>query len=81
MKETKLRSWTKSLVWRLAGFVILGVITYIYTGEWTESLAISSAFNILRFFLYYLHERMWDKIEWGLYKPGDDHSHQKDIKQ
>lgn len=65
MKETHLRSWTKSLVWRLAGFIILGAITYVYTGEWTESIAISSIFNILRFFLYYLHERMWDNISWG----------------
>jgi len=65
MSETNLRSWTKSLVWRLLGFVILGAITYIYTGEWAESLAISSAFNLIRFFLYYIHERIWNRITWG----------------
>lgn len=72
MYETYTRSWTKSLVWRLAGFLILGIITYIFTGNWTESVGISSAFNVLRFFLYFLHERMWDGIEWGkLDKPAN----------
>jgi uncharacterized membrane protein len=65
MHETGIRSLVKSFVWRISGFIILGFITYAYTGKWSESLGISSVFNIIRFFLYYLHERFWDKIEWG----------------
>lgn len=68
MHETNLRSWTKSLVWRLFGFVILGIITFLYTGSWTESIEISSVFNVIRFFLYYVHERIWAGIEWGKIK-------------
>ncbi len=70
--ETKLRSFTKSMAWRISGVFILGVIAYLFTGAWTESLKISSAFNILRFVLYYFHERMWLRIEWGKvrHKPG-----------
>ncbi len=66
--ETKIRSWIKSLVWRLFGFVILGSISYIFTGSWSESLVISFTFNIIRFVLYYFHERMWVHISWGKIK-------------
>jgi len=64
--ETKTRSWAKSLLWRIAGFVILGSITYLWTGNWTESLGISSIFNIIRFVLYYFYERAWLKVRWGI---------------
>ena len=64
--ETHIRSWVKSIVWRIAGFVILGVISYIFTGKWSESLLISGWFNGIRFLLYFVHERMWLKIKWGL---------------
>lgn len=64
--ETKTRSWVKSLVWRLFGFIILGFITYIFTGNWTESLFVSVWFNSIRFVLYFVHERLWLKVKWGL---------------
>ncbi|MBI3940466.1 MAG: DUF2061 domain-containing protein [Acidobacteria bacterium] len=63
--ETKARSWAKSVVWRLLGFLILGVISYLFTGNWSESIGISSAFNLIRLVLYYYHERLWLKIHWG----------------
>ena len=65
MSETKIRSWIKSLVWRLFGFLILGIITFIFTGDWSESLFISVWFNGLRFVLYFIHERIWLQIKWG----------------
>jgi len=65
MFETHLRSWTKAIVWRLLGFIILGLVTYAYTGQWSEALAVSSVFNIIRFFLYYVHERIWNRVRWG----------------
>lgn len=64
--ETMLRSWVKSLVWRLFGFVILGFITYVLTGNWSESLLVSFWFNMIRFVLYFVHERIWLLIKWGI---------------
>ena len=65
-QETFLRSSIKSIVWRLLGFIILGLITYLYIGEWGESLIISGWFNGIRFVLYIVHERIWNKIKWGI---------------
>jgi uncharacterized membrane protein len=63
--ETILRSIAKSACWRITGFIILGIISYIFIGSWTESLLISGWFNGIRFVLYICHERMWNKIKWG----------------
>lgn len=67
MAETRLRSLIKALIWRISGFIILGLISYIFTKKWGESLTISGIFNVIRFLLYYGHERMWNKISWGKY--------------
>jgi uncharacterized membrane protein len=63
--ETARRSWAKSLTWRLSGFLILGIVSYAFTHKWTESIGISSVFNLIRFVLYFFHERSWLKISWG----------------
>jgi uncharacterized membrane protein len=65
INETLIRSAVKSLCWRISGFIILGIISYSFTGLWTESLLISGWFNGIRFVLYIFHERLWNKIKWG----------------
>jgi len=58
MKETKVRSWTKSITWRIIGFIIL----FILTGSWEVSII----FHAIRFVLYFFHERIWNKFDWGV---------------
>lgn len=64
--ETRLRSWAKSVTWRLAGIIILGGISYVMTRDWKETTVITAVFHTLRFVLYYYHERVWMRIAWGL---------------
>ena len=64
--ETRTRSFVKALVWRISGFIILGAISFVFTGKWGESLWISGWFNGVRFVLYYFHERVWLRVKWGL---------------
>lgn len=59
------RSIAKSLVWRLIGFVILGALSYLFTGSWTETLGITISFNVIRMVLYVIHEQIWDRVDWG----------------
>lgn len=63
--ETRIRSLGKSVVWRLMGIVILAVITWAYTKDVAEVTGITLIFHGIRFFLYYGHERLWNKIDWG----------------
>ena len=66
--DTRRRAWAKAITWRIAGVGILGAITYVFTGNWKESSGITISFNIVRFILYYLHERIWDRFKWGTLK-------------
>ncbi len=63
--DTKMRSWVKSVVWRLIGIVILGLITYLITSSWKEMTIITGLFHGIRLVLYYFHERWWESISWG----------------
>jgi len=66
--ETHARAWIKSIVWRLLGIVILGAITWVITHSWREMSLITILFHSVRVVLYYLHERIWEKIHWGRIK-------------
>lgn len=70
VKETHTRSITKSLVWRFIGILILPVIilgVHGQVGDDIEKVALwtTVSFHVIRAILYYLHERIWNKINWG----------------
>ncbi|MCW4050720.1 MAG: DUF2061 domain-containing protein [Candidatus Bathyarchaeota archaeon] len=64
--ESRKRSMVKSVVWRLMGIVILGVITWAYTKNVAVTTVVTLLFHSIRLVLYYFHERAWDGITWGL---------------
>ena len=66
--DTKARSWVKSLVWRLIGIVVLGAISYGITGDWKQMTLITVLFHSIRVVMYYFHERVWERIDWGRLK-------------
>jgi len=66
--DTKKRSWTKSIVWRLIGILLLGLIAYLITSDLTEMTLITILFHTIRLVLYYYHERAWERIPWGRVK-------------
>lgn len=63
--ESRLRSLTKSISWRIIGIIMQIIITYGFTRDWSNTLGITSIFQTLRFILYYFHERAWHRITWG----------------
>ena len=66
--ESHTRAWVKSIVWRFLGIVILGFISWIITDSWKEMSMITLLFHSIRVILYYLHERVWNRISWGRIK-------------
>ena len=47
---------------------MLGVITYLITRDWKEMAVITVIFHGIRLILYYLHERVWEHVNWGRVK-------------
>ncbi len=66
--DTRLRSWVKSIVWRIIGIILLGVISYLVTDNWKEVTIITVLFHGIRVIMYYYHERLWERISWGRLK-------------
>jgi uncharacterized membrane protein len=66
--ESRKRSLVKSIVWRLLGIIILGIITWVFTKNLEVTTGVTLVFHSIRLVLYYVHERWWDGINWGLKK-------------
>ena len=63
--DTPARSWVKSITWRILGIVLLGIISYLITRDWKEMAVITAIFHGIRVVLYYVHERVWERVDWG----------------
>jgi len=63
--DKKLRSLIKSLTYRIIAFIVLMMITWYATGDLVQTTFISVTFHTIQLFLYYIHERLWEKINWG----------------
>jgi uncharacterized membrane protein len=64
-KENAKRSLAKSITFRVlvitSDFVIISLITHRYD----LALAVIIFSNLASATIYYLHERVWNKIKWG----------------
>lgn len=61
----KKRSLVKSFTWRFIAIVTTFISIYIITGELHFALQGTILTNIINFILYYWHERLWNKVQWG----------------
>lgn len=68
MTDKPYRSFVKALSWRMTGTVDTIVVSYIVTGKVTMALSIGGIELFTKICLYYLHERVWNKIPLGRVK-------------
>ncbi|MDA0959180.1 MAG: DUF2061 domain-containing protein [Proteobacteria bacterium] len=62
MPDSRTRSLAKALSWRITATLTTAFIAYIVTGEIDTALMIGSFEFILKFIIYYGHERAWHRI-------------------
>jgi uncharacterized membrane protein len=63
--DSRVRSWVKSITWRLIGIVVLGAISYAVTRDAKAMTTITLMFHGIRLIMYYWHERIWERLSWG----------------
>jgi len=63
--ERPIRSVAKAVSWRIIGTLDTLLISYLLTGEVVVAASIASIDFITKMFLYFFHERLWNKINWG----------------
>lgn len=68
MNEKHYRSVLKAVSWRTLGTIDTIVISYFVTGNVIMAISIGSIEVLTKMLLYYLHERVWDKTDFGRIK-------------
>lgn len=63
--EHHFRSVIKAITWRIIGTLDTIIISFIVTGKVNWALIIGFVELITGVVLYYLHERIWNKIKFG----------------
>jgi uncharacterized membrane protein len=60
--DKPVKSFLKSISWRIVGTIDTMIISYIITGRVTVALSIGSVEVLTKTILYYFHERLWAHI-------------------
>ena len=65
LNESTTRSLVKTISWRITGSGATFLISYAILGDFAISGTIAVIQLTFNTILYFLHERVWDKIRWG----------------
>ena len=68
MADQHYRSLVKAVSWRLTGSVDTLIISFLITGKLRWALTISGVELFTKIGLYYVHERVWEKLSFGRVK-------------
>jgi len=71
-REAHSRSLIKAISWRALGSIDTFVLSWLFTGNPKAAGAIATTEVLTKMVLYYLHERAWGSIGWGLRNVPDD---------
>ena len=64
-KDLRTRSFVKSITWRVLATASTIIVVFVFTNEWVLSAEIGGVTLVANLMLYYIHERMWSKAQWG----------------
>lgn len=64
MKEDKVRSIVKAIVYRILSVVTIFVTIQVITGDSGQSVKLALYTNIVTSAIYYIHERAWNRVSW-----------------
>ncbi len=65
MKDSRKKSIAKSVTWRIICIVVSVLTAYALTNSIDIAAAIGTVYNVITMILYYFHERIWNRVEWG----------------
>ena len=67
--ESKYRSLAKAISYRVLGSAVTALIAYLLTHQMSVSAGIGMLDMFMKIGLYFLHERVWEHINFGRSKP------------
>ncbi len=64
-KESGFRSVVKTISWRFLATLTTFSLVWIFTGKIDTALTVGGLEVIIKMIIYFLHERGWDRVNWG----------------
>jgi len=64
-RHANARALAKAISWRLLGTAGTSAIVLLFTGRWELALSIGGVEGVAKIGLYFLHERLWDRVAFG----------------
>lgn len=64
--ETHKRTIVRMLTYRITAWIFTIFWTYIFIGDIEKSAGFATCLHILLSVDYYIHERVWLNIKWGI---------------
>jgi uncharacterized membrane protein len=65
-REAQSRSLAKATSWRILGSLDTFLLSWLFTSDVKAAGAIATAEVLTKMVLYYVHERAWSRIGWGM---------------
>lgn len=72
--EGHTRSVAKAISWRVTGTLDTILISWLITREVKWAISIGFVELFTKIFLYYVHERVWNRVSFGRVKARDDYA-------
>lgn len=63
--ESHKRTLVKSITWRFIAVIVAFIVAYFFTKKPVESSIMAIVINLINMVAYYIHERIWNKINFG----------------
>ncbi len=64
--DSKKRHIAKTITWRIVGTIDTMILAWVISGDPIIGLKVGGAEVVTKMILYYLHERAWYKLDFGL---------------
>ena len=58
----KRKLFYKAIIWNIIGLVMTSLISFLWFGNWIQSLSFSLILIIISIFTYVLYEIVWNKL-------------------
>jgi len=66
--EHRKRSILKTISWRIFSFILTMCIIFAYTRNLKQAVCVGAGIDAVKMFLYYIHERIWNRVRFGRIK-------------
>ena len=67
--ETNARSIAKAVSYRVLGSIATAGIVFVFSRKLTLSLEVGAIESLVKIGMYFIHERVWNHIDFGRPKP------------